>query len=90
MSISKVNKTNFTIIRKSDFTKEKTESPIQVEISNKESKLESKSFNDLVLESKRKKQKKKQENNQKPAKNQQQPKNEENKEECLPITDFFI
>jgi hypothetical protein len=81
MSISKV-KGNATIIRRPDYARKDIESISEVEISNKDSRLNNNTFNDLVFLKKdqNKKDEPKQEKETKP----EQKKKDDN------ITDFYV
>lgn len=86
MSISKTRKSSFNIIRRADYTRKNMDTVSEVEISNKDSKLDNKSFNDLVFEQKE---------NTKP-KDHQNSDNSENKNKDSEqknkdgLTDFYV
>jgi len=57
MSVSKVNSSKFNIIRKPDYARKDVEAIAEVEISNKDSKLDNNTFSDLVMLKKQEKDK---------------------------------
>lgn len=81
MSISKI-KGQATIIRRPDYARKDAESVTEVEISNKDSRLNNNFFNDLVFLKKDQKKDSKQK--------QEKQKEPENKKKDDSVTDFYV
>lgn len=83
MSISKIKGSTTTIIRRPDYARKDIEGVSEVEISNKDSKLDNNFFKDLVMEKRE---------NSKQDKQHKKDKNSENKKNSntSSITDLYV
>jgi hypothetical protein len=89
-SVSKASNIKFTIIRRSDSARKNSESIAQIDISNKDDKLDNKFFNDLVHQENQKK-------DDKPSKDKNKSTNKGASDEDISknkkdtnITDFYV
>jgi len=88
MSISKVQNSKFSIIRKPDYARKDVEAIAQVEISNKDSQLDNNTFGDLVMLKQENKKKKKDTFSKKNHLEEEQKKDGDTKNKDG-ITDFY-
>jgi hypothetical protein len=89
MSISKVSKSKFNIVRRPDYARKDVENITEVEISNKDSRLDNKTFNDFIMYSNDEKEPKKEEPKKVQRDNEDKKQNGQTKNKDG-LTDFYV